>query len=228
MGGALAAWSLAGWRVRLNYVSPTDDALPYVYVQTFNDVRKIVDPMLGARGARSHGVRETPRRHPLRQHVPAALAAGRFSHIGYYADDNSPAGPTHADFLLVIEPRVADVEKRLDADYFKEVVHLRPALDALTLYLRASRFQPVSSRAGSRNSSIGASGGGRARAADRSGDRHQRTRLPTSETSSPPLRHPSRPAAPWAPRAEPQPFIDPSMAVVDQRADGRRRRHRAA
>ena len=138
VGGALAVWSL-GLSVRLNYVSPTDDALPYVYVQTYPDAHKIVDPMLALAAGdpgeyeKLHGIILCGSTYPL----PWLL--GDFLKVGYYADDNSP--PKYdGDFLLVIEPRVAETEKRLDADYFKEVVHLRPAQDALALYFRASLF----------------------------------------------------------------------------------------
>ncbi len=138
VGGALAAWSLA-LAGRLNYVSPTDDALPYVYVQTYPDVHKIVDPML-ALAARDPG--EFEKLHGIilcGSTYPLPWLLGDFTGIGYYGDDNAPPGYV-GDFLLVIEPRVAETEKRLDAEYFKEVVHLRPAQDALTLYFRASLF----------------------------------------------------------------------------------------
>ena len=140
-GLALAAWSLA-LAVRLNYLAPTDDALPYVYVQTYPDVRKIVDPLLQlaerdpSEYTKLHGIILCGSTYPL----PWLL--GDFTHIGYYADDNSPLD-FHGDFLLVVEPRVADTEKRLDAEYFREVVHLRPAQEPLTLYLRAPLFAPL-------------------------------------------------------------------------------------
>ena len=139
-GAALAAWSFA-LAVRVNYVAPTDDALPYVYVQTYPDVRRIVDPLLTlaerdpAEHEKLHGIILCGSTYPL----PWLL--GDFSHIGYYGDDNAPLD-YHGDFLLVVEPRVADTEKRLDAEYFREVVHLRPAQEALTLYLRAALFAP--------------------------------------------------------------------------------------
>ena len=140
VGGALAAWSFA-LAVRLNYIAPTDDQLTYVYVQTYPDVRKIVDPMLALAGGdpgeyeRLRGVILCGSTYPL------PWLFGDFTKIGYYSDDNSPA-EYRADFLLVVAPRVAETEKRLDDTYFKEVVHLRPAQDALTLYFRASLFAP--------------------------------------------------------------------------------------
>ena len=141
VGAALAAWSFA-LAVRLNYVAPTDDQLTYVYVQTFPDDHLIVDPMLAlaaqdpAQYERLRGVILCGSTYPL----PWQL--GDFTSIGYYSDENSPA-TLNADFLLVIAPRVAETEKHLDADYFKRVVHLRPAQDALTLYFRASLFAPL-------------------------------------------------------------------------------------
>ena len=138
LGGTLAAGSF-GLAYRLNYVAPTDDELPYVYVQTYPDVHKIVDPMLALAAQdpseydRLHGIILCGSTYPL----PWLL--GDFSKIGYYSDDNAPAN-YDGDFLLVVEGRVVDTEKRLDAEYFKEVVHLRPAQEPLTLYFRASLF----------------------------------------------------------------------------------------
>ena len=140
VSGALAAWSF-GLAVRLNYVAPTDDGLPYVYVQTYPDMHKITDPML-ALAARDpaqyqlHGIILCGSTYPL------PWVFGDFTRIGYYADDNAPQD-YHGDFLLVIEGRVAEAEKHLDAEYFKEVVRLRPAQEPLSLYFRASLFAPL-------------------------------------------------------------------------------------
>lgn len=140
VGGALAAASF-GVAVRLNYVSPTDDALSYVYVQTYPDVHKIVDPML-ALAARDPGQHQLHGIILCGSTYPLPWLLGDFTHIGYYGDDNAPVD-YRGDFLLVVEPRVAEMEKHLDAEYFREVVHLRPAQDALTLYFRASLFAPL-------------------------------------------------------------------------------------
>ena len=67
---------------------------------------------------------------------------GDFTGIGYYADNGQP-GNYRADFLLVIESRIPEVESHLDSNYFKEIVHLRSAQGALALYFRASRFAKV-------------------------------------------------------------------------------------
>ncbi len=145
-GGAGGGRRAGGWSfalaVRLNYVAPTDDQLPYVYVQSFPDDHKIVDPLLvlaardPAQYERLRGIILCGSTYPL----PWQL--GDYTGIGYYSDNNSPPD-LHADFLLVIAPRVPETEKRLDAEYFKEEVHLRPAQDALTLYFRASLFAPL-------------------------------------------------------------------------------------
>ena len=59
---------------------------------------------------------------------PLPWLLGDFTHIGYYSHDNKPPD-FHADFLLVTEARVAEAERGLDADYFKQTLRLRSALE---------------------------------------------------------------------------------------------------
>ena len=139
-GTALAGVS-AWWMTDLNFVRPTDDKLAYVYVQTFNDMWRVTEPLLAlakdhpAEYEAMHGVILCGSTYPL----PWVL--GDFTGIGYYGAGSNPA-EYRADFLLVENNRVAEAESHLDADYFTEGVKLRPALDELTLYFRASLFKP--------------------------------------------------------------------------------------
>ncbi len=133
----LAAGS--AWRaVDLNYLRPTDDSLNYVYVQTFNDVWRITEPLLNL-------AHDDPSRYALHGVIlcgstyPLPWMLGDFTGIGYFGDGNSPT-EYRADFLLVEERRVSEAEVHLDEEYFKETLHLRPAQAGLTLYLRASLF----------------------------------------------------------------------------------------
>ena len=141
-GAGTALAGVSAWGMTdLNFVRPTDDKLAYVYVQTFNDMWRITEPLLAlgrdhpSEYEAMHGVILCGSTYPL----PWVL--GEFTGIGYYGTGNSPAD-YHADFLLVESERVAEAEKHLDADYYREGVQLRPAQSELTLYFRASLFQP--------------------------------------------------------------------------------------
>jgi hypothetical protein len=110
----------------------------YVYVQTFPDAYRIVDPLLEL-------ARETPANYGLRGIIlcgstyPLPWLLGDFHNIGYYADNLRP--PNYdADFLLVTQPRVPAAEAGLKVPFFRETVRLRSSLDPLNLYLKAAVF----------------------------------------------------------------------------------------
>ena len=139
--GTVLAGLSAWWMTDLNFDRPTDDKLDYVYVQTFNGMWRVTEPLLAlerdnpSQDEAMHGVILCGSTYPL----PWVL--GDFTGIGYYSAGSNPAD-YRADFLLVESSRVAEAEGHLDADYYKETVLLRPALGDLTLYFRASLFQP--------------------------------------------------------------------------------------
>ena len=146
-GSRLGAWILAGalslvslaFAIQLNYFQPTKETgQDYVYVQTFPDVNRIVDPLLEL-------AHEDPRYYHLRGIIlcgstyPLPWLLGDFTRIGYYSDALTPPD-YNADFLLVTQSRVTKTEAALQAPYFRETVRLRSSLDPLNLYLRASLF----------------------------------------------------------------------------------------
>jgi uncharacterized protein (TIGR03663 family) len=136
--GVLLTGSLA-YTVTLNYFRCTTDTEPYVYVQTYNDIYKLTTPVLAV----AH-------RDPLYYHIighiiraspyPLPWILGDFSRIGYYEHDNYP--PTmDADFLLVQEDKVTEVESKLHDNYFTQPLTIRPYQDPSKLYLRAGLFK---------------------------------------------------------------------------------------
>ncbi len=67
---------------------------------------------------------------------------GDFAHVGYYSDDMKP-DTMDADFLLVEESRVDEVEKALKNAYFTTDLQLRDGQDSSKLYLDADKFEPL-------------------------------------------------------------------------------------
>jgi len=109
---------------------------PYVYVQTYNDIYKLTTPLLELAHA-------DPRYYHITGHIiraspyPLPWILDDFPRIGYYEHDNYP--PTmDADFLLVQEDKVAEVESKLHDSYFTQPLTIRPYQDPSKLYFRAS------------------------------------------------------------------------------------------
>jgi uncharacterized protein (TIGR03663 family) len=123
----------------LNYFHCTTDTEPYVYVQTYNDIYKLTDPLLKLAGA-------DPIFYQLTGHIIRASAyplpwiLGDFPNVGYYEHNNSPPR-FDADFLLVQEDRIQEVEAKLHESYFTEPLRIRPYQDTSKLYLNARIFK---------------------------------------------------------------------------------------
>lgn len=138
--------SLAGWAVRHLPFRPTVppgawqwDVPAYVYVQTFEAVDVLTVPLLDL-------ARENPANYGLRGLVladhyhPLPWLLGDFYRVGYYGAGSAPPD-VRADFLVVAVDRAPEVEAKLGEPYFRENIQLRPAMNLLTIYLRANVFQ---------------------------------------------------------------------------------------
>ena len=143
LGAALSVLS-AAFAADLNFHRPTDDALDYVYVQSFNDVWTVSNFLL-AKARADETFYGQPGVILCESTYPLPWLLGDFKSIGYYGNDRRPPDPDgyRVDFLLVTERRVDEAESRLDDVYYKQSVRLRPALEELQLYLRASRFKDL-------------------------------------------------------------------------------------
>ncbi len=127
----------ATWQ--LNFHHCTDDAEPYVYVQTRPDIERLLGPLhaLVARDSRNRyltGHILQPEQHPL------IWLLNDFSKIDFPTIEQL-AEPPDADVLLVDDPLVDSVEPNLHFNYFKEPFQLRgTSTDSATLYLRQGAF----------------------------------------------------------------------------------------
>jgi hypothetical protein len=126
-----------GMAISLNYFRCTTDTEPYVYVQTYNDIYKLINPLM--RMVRN------PLNYRMTGHLirtstyPFPWLLGDFPRVGYYEANNSPA-EMDADFLVVQSDRIAEVEKKLHQSYFTEPMTIRPYQDWSKLYLNARTF----------------------------------------------------------------------------------------
>jgi hypothetical protein len=130
-----------GMAVWLNYFRCSTYGEPYVYVQTYNDIYKLMNPVMRL-------VRNNPLNYRIVGHFirtstyPFPWLLGDFPNVGYYEHNNSP-GKFDGDFLVVQEDRIAEVEKKLHESYFTEPMTIRPYQDTSKLYLNAKTFRKL-------------------------------------------------------------------------------------
>jgi uncharacterized protein (TIGR03663 family) len=128
-----------GSTIWLNYFHCTTDTEPYVYVQTYNDIYKLTDPLLTL-------AKRDPIAYQLTGHIirgsayPLPWMLDDFTHIGYYERDNLPA-KLDADFLLVQQDKIATVEGKLHDSYYTEPLTIRPYQDPSKAYFNAKIFK---------------------------------------------------------------------------------------
>ena len=138
---SLALLMSLGMAIFLNYFRCSTDSEPYVYVQTYNDIYKLMNPVM--RLVRSNPLNYRMVGHFIRTSTyPFPWLLGDFTRIGYYENNNSP-GKFDADFLVVQQDRIAEVEKKLHESYFTQPMTIRPYQDTSKLFLNAKPFRKL-------------------------------------------------------------------------------------
>ena len=139
VGSTVLLCASLGSTIWLNYFRCTTDTEPYVYVQTYNDIFKLTRPLLQL-------AKRDPRYYQLTGHMirtsayPLPWILGDFPHIGYYEHENLPP-KVDADFLLVQEDRIKEVEPKLHDSYYTVPLRIRAYQDTSKLYLSAKIFK---------------------------------------------------------------------------------------
>ena len=128
-----------GSAIWLNYFHCTTDSEPYVYVQTYNDIFKLTKPLLQL--AKRNPAYYQLTGHLIRSSVyPLPWILGDFPNVGYYEHGNLPQN-FDADFLLVQEDKIKEVELKLRNAYYTEPLTIRNYQDPSKLYLSAKVFK---------------------------------------------------------------------------------------
>ncbi len=128
-----------GSTIWLNYFRCTTDAEPYVYVQTYNDIYKLTEPVLEL-------AKRSPAFYQLTGHIirtssyPLPWMLDDFPHVGYYENKALP-NTLDADFLLVQSDRIQEIEAKLHNSYFTAPLTIRPYQDTSKVYFDAKRFK---------------------------------------------------------------------------------------
>ena len=125
----------------LNFIDHSNPRMPYVYVQTFPDIKKLTDPIFKLVKNNPDGYNLTG--NVLRQDEwPLPWILGEFTMIGYYGLNIKPI-KYDADFLFVETKRIDEVEKNLQNQYFTDIFTLRDAQEPSKLYLKYERFKDI-------------------------------------------------------------------------------------
>jgi uncharacterized protein (TIGR03663 family) len=126
--------------LRLNFRDYANEQEPYVYVQTFTDVNHLLRPLrqLARRDARNYQIRG---HIILPEQYPWVWQLGDFPRIDYPSIDQLPE-PLDADFLLIDDPLVEQIEPALRVEYYKLPLKIRGSSDnTATLYLSPGTFR---------------------------------------------------------------------------------------
>ena len=128
-----------GSTIWLNYFRCTTDTEPYVYVQTYNDIYRLTDPLLKL--ARKDPIYCQLIGHIIRTSAyPLPWILGDFPNVGYYEHETLPA-KLDAAFLLVEKDRIAEVERKLHDSYYTEPLRIRAYQDTSKVYFSAKIFK---------------------------------------------------------------------------------------
>jgi len=138
--GLLLAWTPLNDCWRLNFVRPTEDGDRYVYVQTTNDINKLLRPV--RRLVRESAIHRQMHGLVLTEAFPLIWELNGFPNITYVGTDE-PVTTHDADFILIPAQREAEFDEHLLGIYFKEDCLVRGGGDEGRLYLNAERFFPV-------------------------------------------------------------------------------------
>jgi uncharacterized protein (TIGR03663 family) len=140
LAAPLLAFSL--WAaVRLNFFFFTDDSEPYVYVQTYEDIRSFTDPVLAVAKSEPNGF-EIEGVIQLGSYYPLPWILGDFTRIGYYKLEEPPQR-WNTDFVVIETSREAETEKHFTQAYYKRPFRLRSGQEDCTAYFSARRFAKV-------------------------------------------------------------------------------------
>lgn len=141
-GVAAALVLISAWiSIRLNFFHYVDPREKYVYVQTLNDLYKLTVPL-------DKLVSKEPTAYQMKGNIllssyhPLPWVLGDFPNIGYFTEKMNPE-KFDADFLIVENARVDEVEKALKENYFTVDFQLRDGQDPSKLYFSYERFESV-------------------------------------------------------------------------------------
>ena len=139
LAAALSLLVSAALSVRLNSFHFTNEKEPYVYVQTYREIETLTTPLVAM-------ARKDPRYYHVRGQIvlesyyPLPWMLGDFTQIGYYKKEEPPA-TYDADFIVVQDNQVQEIESKLAGDYYKLSFRLRDSQEPCVAYFRRDTYE---------------------------------------------------------------------------------------
>ncbi len=136
-GVLLLAVSL-GMALRLNFRQYENDAEPYVYVQTYNSLRTLTDPLLGA-------AKHDPRFYEATgalcvDYYPLPWILGDFTNLGWHGKPdpangkNLPASFEGNDFVVVESKEAEKIRGKIPPDFTERQFKFRSGMEECTVF----------------------------------------------------------------------------------------------
>ena len=130
-------WELNFGAPRKGHINPTNDKGRYAYVQTTFEIEKVLQPLRAVAAQSAAGRQLTG--YVFGDFFPLIWQLGDFPNV-QFLDEKARPSVLDADFLLITESRVDELERELRGVYFSERVMLRDGAEACWLYFAAERF----------------------------------------------------------------------------------------
>ncbi len=123
---------------RLNFWDYDNEKEPYVYVQTYREIRKVTEPLLAAakNDARNYGLRGEIL---TESYYPLPWILGDFYNIGYFGGVEWPA-VLSGDFVIGDEAKREEIRGRLKGEYEEEVFRIRDAQEPSVVFFKKGVF----------------------------------------------------------------------------------------
>ena len=129
---------------QLNFVRFDDEGERYVYVQTFRDFYKFVDPVLEEAKRGPKDAKHVNGTILLSSSFPIPWELGDFKNVGYYTKEEQwPEDLSEADFIAVETSLAPELEKKLSDRYYVIDFRLRPGLSDCRGYFRQTTFAGI-------------------------------------------------------------------------------------
>lgn len=128
-----------GQTIWLNFYHYTDEDVPYVYVQTFPEIRILTDPLVEM-------AEKDPRYYSTRGQIildsyyPLPWMLGGFHQIGYYKI-SEPPNTDDTDFVAVETKDAATIEAGLQGRFYKRDFRMRGSQGECVVYFREEPFK---------------------------------------------------------------------------------------
>ena len=119
--------------IRLNFFRYEDDSEPYVYVQTFNSIGKLTDPLLALAAADPRAAL-TPGAIYLESYYPLPWMLGDFPNIGYFGGKLPDELPTDVKFHVIEAEKAGEIRPRLGQGFEEFTFKLRSAKDDCVVF----------------------------------------------------------------------------------------------